>query len=291
MRVERVYDWKKGAGLVEVDPVPLDLSIKPGGATRIGHLSDTHLGKGDGQERRQQLKDWLQLFSGLDVEVIVHSGDLVEDSDDHQEVQWALDLLDAVDIPVLGVPGNHDVAEPGEQNRLTRQWGPFPRAEKVGALQFWLVDSMRCPPAEDRSPREKESARISGFYSRGALGAEQLAELKAKMTHLSGVQILVIHHHLRQPVPAKPFYEENSDLMAPLEDADQLLEVARQAGVRLVLHGHRHQYVIPFMPFEDLVILNGGSSTRDGWPKRARVIDMGQKGEALRIWELARFSR
>ena len=161
----------------------------------------------------------------------------------------------------------------------------------MGRLRLWLVNSMAWPSAEERSQRERELASTSGFFVSGGVGPEQIAELKKGFDERwDGPQALLVHHHLRQPVPAKPWYEENADLMAPLVGADEVLDLVRQAGVGLILHGHRHQYVPPFAPFSDVVILNSGSVTRQGWPKRARIVDMADDGDALRIWELVRYA-
>ena len=290
MRVERVYDWQRGKELSEQDPQRLDPQIQAADTIRLGHLSDTHLGKGDPGERQRQMRRWLEAFEGLGCDAIVHSGDLVEDPGDEEVVDWAFSTLDDVSVPVFGVPGNHDVARPGEKSAITTGWGPFPRAVSVGDVRLFLTDSMAWPPAQDRDEREKEAARESGFWSRGGLGPEQRQQLAQDLGQdWPGAKILVVHHHLRQPVPPKPWYEQNADLMAPLKDADDVLALARKAGVELVLHGHRHQYVPPYSPFEDIVLVNSTSSTREGWPKRTRIIDVAAKGGAARIWELVRY--
>ena len=292
MRVERVYDWSFDDGIEERDPTRLDPNMIPQGATRLGHISDTHLGKGSPGRRQRQLRRWLETLSGLDVDAIIHSGDLVEVADDDDEIDRAFALFDKMTTPVLGVPGNHDVKEPAEAGEVNRRWGPFPRSVAVGALRLWLLDSMAWPPVDQRSPEEHQSAEESGFYSRGALGPSQLKQLAEEFKNAgdpTGPEVAVVHHHLRQPIPPKPFYEENADLMAPLDDADDLIEVLRRRGVQLVLHGHRHQYVTPYAPFEDLVILNAGSSTPGTTPLRARLVDIADSESAIRIWELVRF--
>lgn len=291
MRVERVYDWESDGGLVERDPQSLDPGVQQGKTVRFGILSDTHLGKGTAVERQRELRRWLETFRGLGVEAIVHGGDLVESPDDEQVVEEGFSLLDNTSVPVLGVPGNHDVKEPGQASAVTRRWGPFPRCEEINGVRVSLVDSMAWPPAQKRSQKERELARSSGFFVRGGLGPEQREELADKLRKpWSGAQMLVVHHHLRQPVPAKPWYEENADLMAPLKDAEEVMSLVRKHEIGVVVHGHRHQYVAPFVPFDDVVVLNADSATRQAWPKRARVIDVVTTGEAVRIWELVRFS-
>lgn len=289
MRVERVYDWKRGHGLSERDPGHFDPNLRSDQVVRIGHVSDSHVGKGVPGRRLGALRRWLEAMEGLGVDAIVHSGDLVESPADEEVLEATFEMLEQVDTPLLGVPGNHDVIRPAQSSKVTDRWGPYPRCEHLEGVQFYLLDSMAWPPVEDRSEGERESARQSGFFSRGALGPAQrgqLAELFAD--HPPGPRVLVVHHHLRQPVPAKPWYEDNDDLMAPLEDVDELTELARREGVEIFLHGHRHQYVAPYAPFENSVILGGPSATATG-VQRARMIDISRSGGACRIWELVRY--
>ena len=291
MRLERVYEWHVGEGLQERDPKKMDPQLRTDDAIRLGHISDTHLGKDQEELRRRQLRCWLDDFVRLGADAVVHSGDLVESSEDEESVRWAFGLFDELPIPLLGVPGNHDVKAPGDQSAVTRRWGPFPRCVAIEDLQIWLFDSMAWPPAEERSQREQDAARQSGFFSRGGIGETQRhAVSQALQNHHDGARLAVVHHHLRQPVPQKPWYEANADLMRPLDDVDPFVEQLRSSDVTLVLHGHRHQYVAPYAPFEDLVILNGGSSTPGRGPGRARVIDITGKGASLRVWEFVRFS-
>lgn len=290
MRVERIYDWGIDTGLAEHDPRQRDPSVRSSGTVRVGHLSDTHLGKGKPGARRQQMRRWLESFEGLDADVIVHSGDLVEDPGDEDAIEWAFSLMDELDVPVVGVPGNHDVKRPGEPSEVTRRFGEFPRVETYGQLQICLVDSMAWPSVDDREAREHDAAEETGFYSAGGVGPTQRDELAAQLdADFEGPRVFVAHHHPRQPVPPKPWYEQNADLMRPLDDADEVLEMLRDYGISLMLHGHRHQYVPPYVPFDELVVLNCDSSTRPAPPQRARLVDITGDGEAMRIWELVRF--
>ena len=292
MRVERVYDWSREEGVKELDPTPLDPKLELRDSLRLGHISDTHLGKKPVGPRERELRRWLETFIGLGVDAIVHTGDLLEIPDDEETIEYAFSLFDDLSVPLYGVPGNHDVQQPATPGEVTRRWGPFPRSVTLRGLRLWLLDSMAWPPTDARSERERQSAQDSGFYSRGALGPSQLDELKQLMEEAGaakGPEIAVVHHHLRQPVPPKPWFEQNSDLMAPLNDGDDLVELLRERGVQLILHGHRHQYVIPYAPFDDLLMINAGSSTPGASPRRARVIDVPLMGDHLRIWELIRF--
>lgn len=290
MQVARVFDWCKTQGLVELNPALAPLGEVTLGAPRVAHLSDTHLGKGDKERRFKELERWLALFKAVGVQVVVHTGDLVEEPTDREEVERAFELFEQVGLPVLGVPGNHDVQIPGEQSAVSRRWGPFPRREEVQGACFWLFDTMAGLPVQERADWERLAAEEAGFYSRGALGAEQLRAWEEMIRDGLSAQphIVVLHHHLRQPVPEKPWYEENEALMAPLLDADRVLDLAQRTGAGLILHGHRHQYTSPYSPRPGIVVLNGGSSTPEEGPWRARILDLETPGGA-RIWEVVRW--
>ncbi len=291
MRVERIYDWKVGQGLSERDARGADPAMQVADTVRIGHISDTHLGKGENPGmRRGQMRRWLEAFDGLDVQVVVHTGDLVEEPGDEASLDWAFETIDELSMPVVGVPGNHDVEEPAVESAVARRWGGFPRVETVGDVQMILADSMAWPTVDERSRRERDAADESGFYSAGGLGKAQRDEI-ARLTAepFDGARIFAVHHHPRQPVPPKPWYEQNADLMRPMDDADEVLELARDLGATLMLHGHRHQYTAPYAPFDDLLILNAGSSTPSAPPRRARIVDIAHHGGAMRLWELVRF--
>lgn len=290
MRVERVYDWSVGDQLVERDPRSLDPGIQLTDSVRVGHLSDTHLGKGQPGARRREMRRWVEAFDGLDADVLVHSGDLVEDPVDGEQIDQAFSVLESTDVPYFGVPGNHDVERPGEPAEVTRRFGEYPRVETVGDLQIVLADTMVWPPLDERTDKERELGRQNGHYSTGGLGAEQRAELAELLDEdWQGVRIFVAHHHPRQSVPPKPWYEANADLMRPMYDADEVLELLDDHGVNLMVHGHRHQYVPPYRPFDELLILQSDSVTRPTPPQRARIVDVETSGEAMRVWELVRY--
>lgn len=290
MRVERVYEWTVGAEFAERDPAALDPEIQVDDTVRFAHISDTHIGKGEPGDRERETRLWLELFESLGCRAVLHSGDLVEEPGDDEAIDWAFSLMDNLSIPVWGVPGNHDVKTPGESSEVVRRWGPFPRIETVGKLQVVLVDSMAWPAPQDRSDLERAAAKQVGFFTAGGVGPQQREQLTACMDEpWDGARIVVVHHHVRQAVPPKPWYEDHAELMVPLHDADQFLNAIRVRGANLLLHGHRHQYIPPFAPFEDLPILNAGGSTPNDWPKRARIVDIAEDGESMRIWELVRF--
>lgn len=291
MRIERIYEWKPGSEWTERDPQPFDPTVKGRDVKRVAHLSDTHLGKEGEAGRRRDLRQWCESLEHLQVDVVVHTGDVVESPEDDEAVAQGMEILKGLSVPVVGVRGNHDVAVPGEASAVGRYFGACPEAREEGGILFWRLDSMAAPAVEERSKRERQLGAAEGFYSTGALGQEQLGRLDTLLEKepRRPIEIAVVHHHLRQPVPAKPWYEANTDLMAPLLDGSALVERLRARKVELLLHGHRHQYVAPYQPYPDLAVLNGGSSTGPASPQRIRLIDMKESGGLYRVWEVARY--
>ena len=101
-----------------------------------------------------------------------------------------------------------------------------------------------------------------GFGTRGCIGQEQLAELEVLLAGAeSGPRVLVLHHHLRRRGRLDPG-------MPPLDDASELLDIARRHDVRLILHGHQHTLYRD----EDasLPMACAGSTTLGGERRRSR---------------------
>ncbi|MFP4597454.1 MAG: metallophosphoesterase family protein [Persicimonas sp.] len=145
---------------------------QPNPATlRLAHISDFHLGKpsGDDLPRDQALERWLECFAGEGVDVLAVTGDLVEEPGDRRRLADTKRLLDEAPFPYVCIPGNHDIAEPGEPGPFEELFGDFPRVERLGDLDLVLFDSMKGLPVADRSPKERQNASSIGFYSLVAL--------------------------------------------------------------------------------------------------------------------------
>ena len=131
---------------------------------------------------------------------------------------------------VTVLPGNHDAYVRATEHRFAQAWdrylagddapdrgGTFPSLRRRGPLALISLSSaVPTPP----------------LMATGRLGRNQLEALERMLAGLSAEQafrVLLVHHPLRSDSRIKR-----------LTDAPQLLELLKQHGVELILHGHDH---------------------------------------------------
>ncbi|MGA9087621.1 MAG: metallophosphoesterase [Bradyrhizobium sp.] len=140
--------------------------------------------------------------------------------------------LESVGAPdrVTVIPGNHDAYVRATQHRFAEAWtnylagddapdrgAAFPSVRRRGPLTLISVSSaVPTPPL-----------MATGWLGRGQL--EALERVLAGLSAEQAFRVLLIHHPLRSDARAKR-----------LTDSSQLLELLKQRGVELVLHGHDH---------------------------------------------------
>src|SRR5262245_22371147 len=94
----------------------------PAGAVtgRIPHISDLHLGRSTVSEHVTAL---CELVPELALEILVVTGDLTHRGR-RPELERARELLESVGVPVLAIPGNHDIpyAFPRRFTRTREAW-------------------------------------------------------------------------------------------------------------------------------------------------------------------------
>ncbi|MCF3639281.1 metallophosphoesterase [Rhizobium sp. TRM95111] len=94
---------------------------------KIIQITDTHFS----ESKRHFLGNWAPLCAWIEeqeADLVVHTGDLtVDGADDEQELRFSMELMRQVRVPMLLVPGNHDVGHlPGTLQPVTpdrlRRW-------------------------------------------------------------------------------------------------------------------------------------------------------------------------
>ena len=191
---------------------------------RILHISDLHLGRSTGSEPLAALRE---LIPGLDPEILVVTGDLTHRGRP-AELERARELLESLGLPLLPVPGNHDIPYvfPTRFTRTREAW------ERVFATAQPVYFSDRLAIIGMNSVRPW---RQQG----GALESSQLDRLAPKLegAQAGALRTVALHHHLAAP-PWRAAHKR------PVRKRDLVLQRLVSAGVELVLSGHIHQSAV-----------------------------------------------
>lgn len=192
--------------------------------TRLLHVSDLHFG----WVHERMLAPLARALQAQRGDLLIVSGDLTQRARVTQFWQ-AQRFLAGLQLPVMMVPGNHDVPL---HNPVARLCWPFCtyRRHAAGILTPGLrIDGLRIVSLNTADP---------GRWRRGKLRAVEidaaLAQLKRDHDRVPG--ILVCHHPLITPPGFRP-----GETRGPVEESLQALAAQ---GVRIVLSGHLHHWNI-----------------------------------------------
>lgn len=190
-------------------------------AARILHLSDIHLGRRESFEAVEALP---ALVADVAPEILLATGDLTHRGKADQ-LEEARALLDGVGVPLLAVPGNHDIPYtiPARFTRTFEAWravfgDPEPVHEAPGLLVVGL-NSVR--------PWRQQGGALEEFQV-----ARAVERLRAAPEH--ALRVVALHHHLANP----PWRAKRK---RPLRHRDRVLRALADAGAELVVSGHVHQ--------------------------------------------------
>ena len=190
---------------------------------RILHVSDLHVGTREDPDVERALT---ALVERTEPELLVASGDLTHRGrrDQHER---AARLLRAFGVPVLAIPGNHDIPYTFPA-RFTRPWQEFERlwetTEPVHAspaLHVVGVNSVRPWRHQSGRVREVQLERAVGRLREGAPGA---------------LRVVVLHHQML----GSPWRSRKK----PVARRNHVLRTLVEAGAELVLAGHIHQAAV-----------------------------------------------
>jgi 3',5'-cyclic AMP phosphodiesterase CpdA len=147
--------------------------------------------------------------TGFTPDLVVHTGDLVDDADP-ASYDAAAAALAALGAPLLVVAGNHD-----DRDALASRFGGVIAFEREG----WLVRIL--------------DSSVDGDDD-GEIGDDALYALDAELTATNADHVLLALHH----PPLSPCRDKDCGL----RDGAQLLDVLdRHDNVRAVLSGHLHR--------------------------------------------------
>ena len=190
---------------------------------RILHVSDLHVGARDDPILEPALHSLVELVSP---ELVVASGDLTNRGrrDQHER---AARLLRSLEVPLLAVPGNHDIPHTVPA-RATEPWSEFERewqttepSYETPALHAVGLNSVR--------PWRHQS---------GGLSPDQLASAADRVRRAppSALRLVVLHHQLVNA----PWRTRKR----PLANRGGALASLAGAGAELIVSGHVHQIAI-----------------------------------------------
>lgn len=192
------------------------------GILRVAQITDCHIGADpaltfEGVVVRDHLRQVLaELRARGPWDALLATGDLTDDGS-AEAARWLADELNALAVPVLAIPGNHD-----DPAVLARELAVGAvRLGGVLALGRWRLLGL--------------DSTVPGRHG-GSLSAATLAEVERVLTAEPDVWWLVAVHH--QPVPVGSAW---IDAMG-LDNGEALLALAeRHPAVRGIVWGHVHQ--------------------------------------------------
>ena len=172
---------------------------------------------------RDRFRRTLADLGDHNVDAVVIAGDLTKDGEDH-DLNWIRTAFDGLTIPILSVPGNHDVKN-FDVSRFEDQFTGegYPAHLRLNSLD---VIGLNSAGASDEEP-----------IANGAVSADQLDWLEEMLPDMTD-PIVIMHHNL--PGLCNHIGDHGWEPHPPAENADALLEVLSRHNVPLHLSGHVH---------------------------------------------------
>lgn len=187
----------------------------------IAHLSDPHLDGSD--EPRSRLRRVTSYVRSSSVDLVLVTGDLADHGLEAEYAELAGEL--DFDVPVLVLPGNHDVSAPLRAGLAAfvssaGEGHPVHQVRDIGGARFVLVDSS--VPGADH----------------GLLSADSLAWLDGVLREPFDGPLFVAMHH--------PPLEMHHPVMDQwkLMESEALAEVLTGKPVTAILTGHVHNAIV-----------------------------------------------
>jgi 3',5'-cyclic AMP phosphodiesterase CpdA len=190
---------------------------------RILHISDLHVGSGDGASPEWALAPLVERF---DPELVVVSGDLCHRGRREQH-ETAASLLRALGRPLLAVPGNHDIPYTFPA-RFTRTYAEFERQWET-TEPVHTSDRILAVGLNSVQPWRNQAGRLRDEQlerARDALRAAKDGQLR----------VVVLHHHLI----GAPWRSRKR----PVAHRNHVLASLVDAGAELIVAGHIHQSTV-----------------------------------------------
>jgi len=212
------------------------------------HISDVHFGPPHRPDLAEKVLEFAERHKP---DVVVLSGDLTQRAKPRQ-FQEARKFVDRFAVPVVVVPGNHDVPL---YRLLERSMRPFHAYQKHFARELeptWRDDELLIVGINTAHGWTLKEGRV--VLKRLREVVEIIGSAPAEL-----FKVIVAHHHLTPP--------PRFGTQTVARNAFQAISAFSEAGVDLVLSGHQHQtYVTSSEEFypsgrAPVIILHAGTTT------------------------------
>ncbi|WP_432695493.1 metallophosphoesterase family protein [Marinobacterium sp. YM272] len=248
---------------------------------RILHLSDPHFGtipEPVGQQLESQVHE-------LAPDLIIFSGDITQRSREDEFNQAAEFVGRMPDVPLVAVPGNHDISLHNLVRRFLDPYGRFvdafgrlpPFAQECNGVQVIALNS---------APRWR--------HINGEINANALRETLTEYTRIPAKLRIAVFHH---PLDCRRM----QDRYNIARGSKRAIPVLSEQGIDLVLGGHIHDTMMrtsehryPKIFPRMLMLLAGtcmSSRTRLGAPNSFNLIDLLEENTLqVQRWDLDKVS-
>jgi len=242
---------------------------------RIVQLSDLHFGT----EVEAVLAALLVRLKQLQPDLLLLSGDLTQRARRREFARCRRFLHQLPDVPILAVPGNHDLPLYNIWHRFRAPYAGYHRVFGHELAPCFESESTLVVGVNTTDPRR----HVDGAFEPAAI--EQVAQRLA--TSSASLKLVVGHH----PVDAVLATDEQNIA----RQADKAVRAWAAAGMQLYLAGHIHfpffaplNRRYPGVP-DDIWTLQAGTAisrrTRDGKPNSFNMIEREQQQLALTRWD------
>lgn len=186
------------------------------------------------------LEQILERLELLNLDFLLLPGDLTQHGEPENH-QWLVQRLKQLPYPVYVVPGNHDFPAQSSYPRITTL------PEFVALYQdFGYGDSQQPYYIRELLPGLKLIGLNSNQLSEdgkeivGAIDAEQMAWLDRTLAQLNpqDLTLVMVHHNVVEHLPEQATHPLGRRYM--LQNAIELRQKLRSAGIQLVFTGHLH---------------------------------------------------
>lgn len=187
---------------------------------RLLHLSDTHFGT----EQAAVANALLALSAAQKPQMAILSGDITQRAR-RAEFAAAAAFLDCLEIPVMALPGNHDIPLFNVAGRLLRPYGNYRRALQTPLMpEFENEQLLALGVNTTRWYRHKD----------GEVSDEQIERIATRLRSAQSGQLRIVVTH--QPLHVIEQRDEHNRL----HNHEAAIRAWAAAGADLVLGGHIH---------------------------------------------------